>query len=145
MLLCTQGNLKEGKFIPFDKYYPPTDPTPKLRMCPVTDNNPEYNLQSCQYEGWDPEGVLQALKNNITKIYNARNHIHNENFKLKLCACAQSHALGTRTKVHLEILIRSTISEIHKFWENILQSSQNISETTPCWHHSWWAAKMSAE
>ena len=52
-------------------------------------------------------------------------------FKLKLCMCAQSMALGTRTKFQLEILIRSTISAIYNFQENILESSQNISKTTP--------------
>ena len=31
----------------------------------------------------------------------------------------------------LEILIKSNISAIHKFWENILESSRNVSETTP--------------
>ena len=50
--------------------------------------------------------------------------------------CAQSMALGTHTKFQLEILIRSTISAIHKFRENILESSRNISETTPWWHQA---------
>ena len=40
-------------------------------------------------------------------------------------------ALGTLTKFQLEILIRSTISAIHKFWMNILWSSQNVSEKQP--------------
>ena len=35
------------------------------------------------------------------------------------------------TKFQLEILIRNTISAIHKFRENILESSRNVSETTP--------------
>ena len=82
-----------------------------------------------------PEGcftnVSRALQNNLAKIYNARNHIYGENFKLKLCACAQSMALGTRTKFQLEILIRSTTSAIHKFRNNILESSRNVSEITP--------------
>ena len=39
-------------------------------------------------------------------------------------------ALATRTKFKLEILIGSTISAIHKFRENILGSSRNVSETT---------------
>ena len=42
-------------------------------------------------------------------------------------------ALGTHTKFQLEILIRSTVSAMHKFQENILESSRNISETTPWW------------
>ena len=75
--------------------------------------------------------VWCALQNNLAKLYNARNHIYGENFRLKLCTCAQSMALGTRTKFQLDIPIRSTISTIHKFRENILESSRNVSETTP--------------
>ena len=67
--------------------------------------------------------VSRALENNIAKIYNTRNHIYGENFKL---------ALDTHTMLQLEILIRSTISAIHTFRENILESSRNVSETTPC-------------
>ena len=79
--------------------------------------------------------VSRALQNNLAKIHNARNHIYGKNFKLKLCMCAQSMALGTHTKFQLEILIRSTISAIHKFRENILESSRNVSETTlRRWH-----------
>ena len=58
-------------------------------------------------------------------------NIYGENFKLKFCACAQSMALGTRTKFQLEMLIGSAISATHKFRENILESSRNVSETTP--------------
>ena len=79
--------------------------------------------------------VLRALQNNLAKICNTRNDIYGENFKLKLCTCAQSMALGTCTKFQLEILIRSTISAIYKFRENILENSQNVSETPP-WCHS---------
>ena len=61
--------------------------------------------------------ILWVLQNNRTKIYYARNHIFGENSKLKLCMCAQSMALGTRTKLQLEILT-STISAIYKFQEN---------------------------
>ena len=84
---------------------------------------------------WVPRGcftnVLLALQNNLAKIYKTRNDIYGENFKLKLCACAQSMALGTRTKFQLEILIRSTISAIHKFRDNILESWPKVSETAP--------------
>ena len=52
-------------------------------------------------------------------------------FKLKLCTCAHSHALGTCTRFQFEILIRITISAIPKFEENIRDSSWKISETTP--------------
>ena len=75
--------------------------------------------------------VSQALQNNLSKINNAINHIYGENFKLKLYTCVQSMALGTCTKFQFEILTRSMISAIHTFWENILESSQNVSETTP--------------
>ena len=70
--------------------------------------------------------VSRALQNNLAIIHNTRNHIYGENFKLKLCTCAQSMAL----------LITSTISAIHKFRENILESSWNVSETTP-WSLGW--------
>ena len=75
--------------------------------------------------------VSWPLQNNLANIHNTRNHIYGENFQLKLCMCAQSIVLGTRTKFQLEILIRSMISAIHKFRENILESSRNVSETTP--------------
>ena len=80
--------------------------------------------------------VSRALQNNLAKLYNAGNHICVENFKLKLCTCAQSYALGTRTKFQLEILIRSTVPAIHKFWENILESSRNVNQTIPG-HRGW--------
>ena len=88
---------------------------------------------SVWYETWWGcfTNVSRALQKNLAKIYNARNHIYSENFKLKLCTCAQSMGLGTRTKFQLEILIRSTISAIQKFREIILESSRNVSETTP--------------
>ena len=75
--------------------------------------------------------VLRALQNNLAKINNTRNHFYDENFKMKLCACAQSMALGAHTMFQLEILIRSMISAIHKFRENILESSRHVSETPP--------------
>ena len=74
---------------------------------------------------------MRPLQNNLAKIYNASNHIYGENFKLKLCKCAQSMALGTRTKFQLEMLIGSAISATHKFRKNILESPRNVSETTP--------------
>ena len=45
--------------------------------------------------------------------------------------CAQSHALGTHTKFRLEILTLNVISSIVDFREIILESSRNVSETTP--------------
>ena len=45
--------------------------------------------------------------------------------------CAQSHALVTRTKFQLEILTINVISGIVYFREIMLESSPNVSETTP--------------
>ena len=50
------------------------------------------------------------------------------NFKPELYMCVHSMALGTSTKFRLEIFIRSMISAIHKFQENILESSRNVSQ-----------------
>ena len=75
-------------------------------------NTNRFWLVSCTKEvhitSWYPEGcstnAFRALQNSLAKIYNARNHIYDEYFKLKLCTCAQSHALSTRTKLQLEVL-----------------------------------------
>ena len=45
--------------------------------------------------------------------------------------CVPKHSLGTRTKFQCEILIRSIISAIHKFREDVLESSLNVIETIP--------------
>ena len=87
--------------------------------------------RNCQKSRGCFTNVSRALQNNLAKIHNTGNHIYGENFKLKLCTCAQNMALGTRTKFQLEILMRTTISTIHKFQENILESSLYVSETTP--------------
>ena len=94
--------------------------------------------------------VSRALQNDIAKIHNATNHIYGLpeltrgrptagsgvpgvnlrwEFQAENFLCAQS--MGTRTKFQLGILIRSTISAIHKFRENILEGSRNVSEITP--------------
>ena len=86
---------------------------------------------------------LLALQNNLVKIYKARNHINGVNFKLILCIYAQSMALGIRKKFQLEIIIRNMISAMHNFWENIFESSWNVSETNPCFKLSY--AWMPAE
>ena len=63
--------------------------------------------------------VSRALQNNLAKIYNASNHIYGENFELKLCTCAQSMALGTRTKFQLEMLIGEVRFLQHTHFERI--------------------------
>ena len=87
----------------------------------------DWGLANLAEPGGCLTNVSWAFQNNIEKIYNARNHIYSENFTLKFCMCA----LGTRTKFQLEILILSTNSAIHKFWENILVSSWNVSGPEP--------------
>ena len=73
----------------------------------------------------------RALQNILSKFLHYRYPTSDENFKPKLCTCAQSHALSTRTKFRLEILTINVISGTVYFCEIILESSQNVSETTP--------------
>ena len=75
--------------------------------------------------------VSRALQNFFSKFVCCRNRTSYEHFKLRLCSCAKSHALGTRTKIHLEILTINVITDIVYFRDIILESSQNVSETTP--------------
>ena len=70
---------------------------------------------------WGVTNASWALENKLSKICNAFNHIYGDNFELKHCMCAQSMALGTHTKFQLEIP-KSTISAIHTFRDNILES-----------------------
>ena len=49
-------------------------------------------------------------------------------------------ALGTPTKFQLEILTINVISDIVYFREIILESSRNISETTPSISSIIWAS-----
>ena len=84
---------------------------------------------------WWPGGcftnVSRALQNILSKFVYCRNSVCDQNFKLKLCTCAQSHALGTRTKFQFEILIINVMSGVVYFREIILESSRNVSETNP--------------
>ena len=61
----------------------------------------------------------------------SRNRTSYENFNLKLCTCAQSLALGTRTNFQLGILTINVICGIVYFHEIILESWWNVSEITP--------------
>ena len=68
--------------------------------------------------GWGG-GVLPTFsdqfQNILSKFVYCKNHTSYENFKLKLCTCARSHVLGTRTKFQLEILTINVISGIVYF------------------------------
>ena len=109
-----------------------------MRLCV----NPELvNAVAC--DPFKPGGcftnVSRALQNILSKFVCCRNRTSYEHFKLKLCSCAQSHALGTRTKFQLEILTINVITGIVYFREIILESSQNVNETTP------WISKFRPE
>ena len=80
---------------------------------------------------WCFTNILRALQNNIAKIHNARNHIYGKKFKLKLCMCVQSMALGTCTNFQLEIRIRSTVSAIHKFQEDVWRAHETLVKQLP--------------
>ena len=75
--------------------------------------------------------VSRALQNILSKFVYYKNRTSYDNFKLKLCTCAQSHALGTRRKSQLEILSINVNYGIVYFREIILESSRNVSEKTP--------------
>ena len=75
--------------------------------------------------------ISRALQIILSKFVFCRNRISYEHFKLKLCTCSQSMALGTRTKFRLEILTIHVIFGIVYFREIILENSRNVSETTP--------------
>ena len=75
--------------------------------------------------------VSRALQDLLSKAVYCRNRTSYENFKLKLCTCAQSMALGTRLKFQLDILNANVIYSIVSFRKIILESSQNVSESTP--------------
>ena len=75
--------------------------------------------------------MFHDLSQNIfSKLVYCRKHTSYETLKLKFCMRTQSHALGTQAKFQLEILNINVISHIAYFCEIILESSQNVSETT---------------
>ena len=75
--------------------------------------------------------VLRALQDILSKFVYCWYSTSYEKFKLKLCTCAKSIALGTRTKFQLEIFNINVISGIVYFSEIIMESSWNVSETPP--------------
>ena len=75
--------------------------------------------------------ILQALQHNLAKIYYARNHIYDENFKLKVGAWDQIMASDKRTNFQLEILTKTSISAIHNFRENVLWAREMLVKNSP--------------
>ena len=84
----------------------------------------------CCPGGWFAN-ILWALQNILLKFVYCRNRTSYENFKLKLCMCAQSMALSTHTEFQRDILTINVISGIEYFRKIILESLQNVGETTP--------------
>ena len=93
----------------------------------------ELWVKNCQWNGSGGcfTNVLRALPNILLKFVYCRNRNSYENFKLKLCMCAQNHALDSCTKFQLEILTINLISGIAYFGEIILACSWNVRKTTP--------------
>ena len=95
-------------------------------------------ISRCDGPGGCFTNVSRALQIFLSKFVYRKNRTSYENFKLKLCMCAQSHALGTHTKFQLEILTINRIFGIVYFRKISLESSRNVSETAPrCLKSSW--------
>ena len=112
------------------------DNTRRPKLASVKNVNPSlYVSLKPQAGNWYPgvclTTVSRALQNVLLKFVYCRNRISGENFKLKLCTCAQSHAFDTRAKFQLEILTRNMISGIEYFREITLENLWNVGETTP--------------
>ena len=75
--------------------------------------------------------VSRALQNILSNFVYCRSRTSYANFKLTLCTCAQSHALGTCTKFQLEMFTINVISSIVYFREIVLESSWYVGETPP--------------
>ena len=66
--------------------------------------------------------ALWALQNNLAKIYNARDHIHGENFKTKLCICGHGFVHTYKIPVwnsRKEHDFTDGYEMIHKDWSSI--------------------------
>ena len=70
-----------------------------------------------------------------------RNRTSYEHFKLKLCSCAQSHALGTGTKFQLEILTINVITGIVYFCKIILRARETVKQPPGLTKDNpWWVS-----
>ena len=72
-------------------------------------------------------GAVSLTFRELPKIFSRKYTAPEITLMVKICTCAQS----TLTKFQLEILITSTICALHKCRDNFLESSRNVSETTP--------------
>ena len=78
------------------------------------------------------QGVASLTFRELFKINSQKYTMPDITFALRI----PSMDLGTRTKRQLEMRIWSTISAIHTCRENILESSRDVSETTPLPRHN---------
>ena len=106
------------------------------------DHNVAITWCSCGTAGFRFTHVSRALQSNPAKIYNARNNIYCANFKLKLWKSAHNIALCPRTEFQLEIIKRSTISQIPKSRESTLLPRETLVNhpwlfTYLVLHHKW--------
>ena len=100
-------------------------------MCPLSRLPSAWRICLLLIPGGCFTNVSRALWNILSNSVYSKNRNSYENFKLKLCPCAQTNALGTRTKFQLEIITINVISGILCFRKIILGSSWNVSETPP--------------
>ena len=106
-------------------------------MSPCGFTKPQWvNTLTSRRYSW--VNISRVLQNILLKFVYCRNSTCDENFKLKLRTCAQSHALGTRTKFQLKILIINVMSGVVYFREIILESLRNVSKTTPWFLNKLW-------
>ena len=124
------GNLLQSGFRTFREFLPSQYDKPLVQVI------------GCRWlMPWEPGGcftnVLRALKNTLLKFVHCRNHTSYENFNLKLCACAQGHALGTHT-FQLEILTRNVISSIVYFNDYFAELAKFYWNSPQTWRISGW-------
>ena len=74
----------------------------------------------------------QLLQNILSKFVHCKN---NENFKLKLCTCAQSHAFGTHTKCQLEIIIIMWFLTLYIFTRLLWRARETLMKQPPGHSH----------
>ena len=98
---------------------------------------------STQRPGGCFTNISRVLQNNLAKIYSARNHNYDENFKLKLCTCAQSMALGTCPKFQLEILMRIQLLQYTNFERIFWRAGETLVKQPPGYHDGAYGKSIS--
>ena len=106
------------------------NPSAWLLVRAIPDSFPISSPSTPRVPGGCFTNVSRALQDILLNFVYCRIRTSYENFKLKLCTCAQSMTLGTRTKFQFEILTINVISSIVYFRDIILERSRNVSETT---------------